>query len=153
MNPPKFTGRIAMQIMRDYFEGGLSQAALAEKYDAPEATIQSTIERPKLLEKYKIEIARKKAKAEIRAAVAAIKAQQASPKMTDQIIEIASQKVSETPLQYQYVIQNAASNILDRAGVKAPTEENKEVRIILESGIDLGEPGDAAETNEQCDSD
>lgn len=151
MNPPKFTGKIAMQIMRDYFEGGLSQAALAKKYEAPEATIQSTIERPKLLEKYKLEVNRKKAKAEIRAAVAAIKAQQASPKMTDQIIEIASQKVSETPLQYQYVIQNAASDILNRAGVKAPSEESKEVRIVLESGIDLGEPGDVS--NEQRDSD
>ena len=153
MNPPKFSGKIAMQIMRDYFEGGLTLAEIAEKYDAPIATIQSTIERPKLLEKYKLEINRKRAKAEIRAAVAAIKAQQASPKMTEQIIEIASQKVSETPLQYQYVIQNAASDILNRAGVKAPAEESKEVRIILESGIDLGEPGDAAESNEQCNSD
>ena len=153
MIPPRFPDKVAMQILRDYYEGGLSAAQLGEKYEAPEDTIQSYLGRPRLLEKYKIEIARKKAKAEIRAAVAAIKAQQASPKMTDQIIEIASQKVSETPLQYQYVIQNAASDILNRAGVKAPAEESKEVRIILESGIDLGEPGDAAETNEQCNSD
>lgn len=148
MNPPKFPDKVAMQILRDHYEGGLTAAQLGEKYGAPEDTIQSYLGRPRLLEKYKVEINRKKAKAEIRAAIAAIKAQDASPKMMDQIIEIGSQKVSETPIQYQYAIQNAASDILNRAGVKAASEESKEVRIILESGIDLGEPGDGDERSD-----
>jgi hypothetical protein len=146
--PPRFSDATAMEFFRDYYERGLNYYQLSDKYKAPIATLQSYLERPRLVEKYQAEVARKKAKAEIKAAIAAIKAQDASPQMIEQIIEIASQKVSETPIQYQYAIQNAASDILNRAGVKAAAEESKEVRIILESGIDLGEPGDGDERSD-----
>lgn len=145
---PRFSDTTAMQIYRDHFERGMTQIELGEKYGAPSTTIESYLERPRLQEKYKAILARAKQKAEIRAAVAATMAQDASPKMIEQIIEIASQKVSETPIQYQYAIQNAASDILNRAGVKAASEESKEVHIILESGIDLGEPGDGDERSD-----
>jgi len=145
---PRFSDAEQMQMMREYYENGLTYTQLAEKYDAPITTIQRCLERPRINERYRAEVARKKAKAEIRAAIAAIRAADVSPQMMEQIIEIASQKVSETPIQYQYAIHNAASDVLNRAGVKAQPEESKEVRIILESGIDLGEPDSVDERSD-----
>jgi hypothetical protein len=63
-------------------------------------------------------------KAELRRSMAIMKAVNAAPMAIEQIIRIGSQDVEMTPVQYQYVIQNAAHEILERAGVRTLAEEN-----------------------------
>ena len=133
-----------MEMFRLHFEQGMTIKQLAEKYEMPYQTIGSYLNREKYYMRYARMLDAKKRKAEFRTLIAQIRAMDASPKMMDQIIEIASQDVASTPVQYQYAIQNAAADVLNRAGVKEKQEESKEVRVVLESGIELGTPnGDA----------
>ncbi len=136
----KFTDAQALQMARDHFEKGKTLAAIAEAYGTSRPTVQSCIDRKKVMDKYSEELTRRERKAEIRRRVAALKACEAAPFMMDQIIAIASQSVTDTDIKFQYAIHNAAADILNRAGIQAKQEENREIRVVLDSGIELGEP-------------
>lgn len=138
--PPKYSDAEGMKMLRDHYDKGMTYEEMSIKWGMPMSSIQRYIEKPRLQEKYLAELERRKIKAEIRGRVAQIKAGEAAPKMMDQIIEIASQDVEKTPIQYQYAIQNAAADVLNRAGVKDKTDDSKEVRVIIDSGIELGTP-------------
>lgn len=137
----KFTDVQALQMARDHFEKGKTLAALAEAYGTSRATIQSCLNRQKVLDKYSEELTRRERKAAFKKRVAALKVTEAAPFMIDQIIAVASQDVASTDIKFQYAIHNAAADILNRAGIQAKQEENKEIRVVLDSGIIvLGEP-------------
>jgi len=138
--PPKYSDAEGMKMLRDHYDKGMTYEEMSIKWGMPMSSIQRYIEKPRLQEKYLAELERRRIKAEIRGRVAQIKAGEAAPKMMDQIIEIASQDVEKTPIQYQYAIQNAAADVLNRAGVKDKTDDSKEVRVIIDSGIELGTP-------------
>jgi len=138
--PPKYSDAEGMKMLRDHYDKGMTYEEMSIKWGMPMSSIQRYIEKPRLQEKYLAELERRRVKAEIRGRVAQIKAGEAAPKMMDQIIEIASQDVEKTPIQYQYAIQNAAADVLNRAGVKDKTDDSKEVRVIIDSGIELGTP-------------
>ena len=138
--PPRFSEKEGLQMLRDHYDTGMTYEEMSKKWGAPIPTLQRYIEKKSLQEKYMAELERRKVKADIRARVAQLKAGDAAPKMMDQIIAIASQDVGSTDIKYQYAIQNAAADVLDRAGVKDKTDDSKEVRVIIDSGIELGTP-------------
>ena len=83
-------------------------------------------------------------KAAFRQNIAVIKAMESSPDLVQQLLEIAGQNVKDLPVQYQYVVQNAAVDLLNRAAVREKETESHEVRVVLAGGdIDLGTPDDA----------
>ena len=129
-----------LQMMREHYEKGMSLSAIGEKWGAPYTTVQKILDRKRVQERYTEELARRERKAEIKRRIAALRATDASPEMMEQIIAIASQSVADTDIKFQYAIHNAAADVLNRAGVQAKQDDTKEVRVVLESGIELGEP-------------
>ena len=136
----KYSDNEAMEMMRDYYDKGMTLNQLGEKWNTNPGSIRRCMERKAVQEKYGEELTKRERRAEFRKRSAALKAMEASPQMMDQIIAIASQDVGSTDIKFQYAIHNAAAAVLDRAGVQAKQEESKEVHVILESGIELGEP-------------
>lgn len=130
----------AMEWFRKYYEKGMTITEIGKEYDVPFQLVDKYLGLKKFNDRYAEELARKERKAETRRRAAALKAVDASPAMMDQIIAIASQDVGSTDIKFQYAIHNAAADILNRAGIQAKQEDSKEVRVILESGIELGEP-------------
>lgn len=130
----------AMEWFRKYYEKGKTIVEIGKEYDVPFQLVDKYLGLKKFNDRYAEELARKERKAETRRRAAALKAVDASPAMMDQIIAIASQDVGSTDIKFQYAIHNAAADILNRAGIQAKQEDSKEVRVILESGIELGEP-------------
>lgn len=130
----------AMEWFRKYYEKGMTITEIGKEYDVPFQLVDKYLGLKKFNDRYAEELARKERKAETRRRAAVLKAVDASPAMMDQIIAIASQDVGSTDIKFQYAIHNAAADILNRAGIQAKQEDSKEVRVILESGIELGEP-------------
>ena len=118
------------QIVIYYYSNNVSQKNLAEQVGCSPQTMNALLNNPKWLKRAREYLKKEMDKADIRRTLARIKAIEASPDAIGQIIKIAMQDVDSTPQQYQYVIQNAAHEILDRAGIKPVEEdEKKEVRI------------------------
>ena len=127
-------------IFRDYYDKGMTERAIAERYEIPMSTVHKYLGLKKYNDKWSAIMAERERRAEARRRSAALKAIDASPQMMDQLISIASQDVGSTDIKFQYAIHNAAAAVLDRAGVGVKQEESKEVHVVLDSGIDLGEP-------------
>ena len=130
----------AMEWFRKYYEKGMTIVEIGKEYGVPFQMVDKYLGLKKFNDKYSEESARKERKAEMRKRAAAMRAIDASPLMMDQIIAIASQSVADTDIKFQYAIHNAAADILNRAGIQAKQEESKEVHVVLETGIELGEP-------------
>ena len=130
----------AMEWFRKYYEKGMTIVEIGKEYGVPFQMVDKYLGLKKFNDKYSEELARKERKAEMRKRAAAMRAIDASPLMMDQIIAIASQSVADTDIKFQYAIHNAAADILNRAGIQAKQEESKEVHVVLETGIELGEP-------------
>lgn len=137
----KYTDEQAMEWAKDYYYNCMSQMAISEKYGVPQKTVCDYLRRPRIALKFKAELDSRASRAELRAKAATTKLLEFAPKMVDQIVEIGSQSVANTPIQYQYAIFNAAVDMLNRAGVKAKEQENNEVHVVFENGVvELGTP-------------
>lgn len=112
------------EIAIEYYSQNITQHMLGQKYGVSSSTIHKIVNDLKLMKKAKEFIGKEMEKADLRRSMAIMKAVNAAPDAINQIIKISGQDVDSTPIQYQYVIQNAAHEILERAGVKAVNEEN-----------------------------
>ena len=130
-------------IFEMYFEKGMKMREIAEVYGVSTNRISEILNHNKTFQKYEKKLTARKNRLKVRADIAALRLMEESTMAAEQVIRIAGQDVASTPIQYQYVIQNASTAILDRAGVKPKEEESKEVHVYLEGGeIDLGTPDD-----------
>lgn len=112
------------EIALEYYSKNITQKELAVKYNVSPVMINRIVNDLRLMKKAREYIKKEMDKAELRRSMAIMKAVNAAPMAIDQIIRIGSQDVEMTPVQYQYVIQNAAHEILERAGVRTLAEEN-----------------------------
>lgn len=139
----KITEKQKEEIFELYFEKGMTQMAIAKQYGVSQTVIMRIVNNNKQFQKYEKKLTARKNRMKIRADMAALRMLEESTMAAEQVINIAKQDVATTPIQYQYVIQNASTAILDRAGVKPAEQESKEVHVYLEGGeIDLGTPDD-----------
>lgn len=112
------------EIALEYYSQYITQKELAAKYGVSPIMINRIVNDPRLMKKASAYIKKEMDKAELRRSMAIMKAVNAAPMAINQIVRIAGQDVDGTPVQYQYVIQNAAHEILERAGVRTLAEEN-----------------------------
>lgn len=116
--------RVREEIALEYYSKNITQHLLAEKYGVSSSTVNKIVNNLGMMKKARDFLDKEMQKADIRRNIAIMRAVNAAPDAINQIIKISGQDVDKTPVQYQYVIQNAAHEILDRAGVKAVSEEN-----------------------------
>lgn len=130
------------EIALEYYSQYITQKELAEKYGTSPYMINRIVNDPRLMKKASAYIKKEMDKAELRRSMAIMKAVNAAPMAINQIVRIAEQDVEMTPVQYQYVIQNAAHEILERAGVRTLAEENgNEVVVRFADPEGIFQPG------------
>lgn len=130
------------QIAIEYYSKNVTQRMLASKYGVTVSTVSAIVNNLKLMKAARDYVDKEMQKSDIRRNIAIMRAVQAAPDAIEQIIKIAAQSVEETPVQYQYVIQNAAQQILDRAGVKAAADDGaNEVVVRFADPEGLFKPG------------
>ena len=124
-----------------YYSHSVTQKAIGEMYGVPTTTVNSIVNNPKWMKKARDYLDKEMDRAEIIKNMALLKAMRATPDAMDQIIKIASQKVTSSNMNVQYVIQNACNEILNRAGVKAQNTDTNEVVIKFADPAAAFEPG------------
>ena len=120
----RLTAKQREEIAIYYYSHNVTQKLLADKYGISQSTVYGIVNNLKLMKKAKDFLDKELDKATIRKKVAALKAIEAAPDAMDQLIKIMGQNVEDVPLQFQYVVQNASTAILDRAGVKPEADSN-----------------------------
>lgn len=134
--------RVREEIALEYYSKNITQHLLAEKYGVSSSTVNKIVNNLGMMKKARDFLDKEMQKADIRRNIAIMRAVNAAPDAINQIIKISGQDVDKTPVQYQYVIQNAAHEILDRAGVKAVSEENgNEVVVRFADPEGIFKPG------------
>lgn len=118
------------EIALEYYSHSVTQRQLAAKYGVSLSTIHNIVNNLKFMKMARDHLDKEMQKADLRRQIAILQAVNAAPEAIQQIIKISQQDIDSTPMQYQYVIQNAAQQILDRAGVKAVNEENGNEIVI-----------------------
>lgn len=109
----------------------VTQAELAKKYNRSQSSISRMILDSKAVE-------RKFRRVKTSVMLAQIMAENASPLMMEKTIESALKKRDK---KYEYINQGDRRDILDRAGVRAKTEEKQEIVLSFDGGmVDLGMP-------------
>lgn len=142
-NTPMIKDSEAMDMFREYFEEGKTVRVIAEIHGCSPATVSAYLNKQRLYTRYEKVLDARHRKAAFRQNIAVIKAMEESPNMIQQLLEIAGQDVKSLPVQYQYVVQNAAVDLLNRAAVREKETESREVRVVIAGGdIDLGTPED-----------
>lgn len=141
---PALTKAQREELLIRFYTTSCTMTALAEEYGISQYAVSRIVHNPKNIKKAHTELEARKLKVELRTQVAQIKAMEAAPDAIDQIIKISQQKVTTENLPYQYVIQNACVELLNRAGVKPKVEEeNNEIVIRFANEADsvkLGMP-------------
>ena len=146
--PAKLTELQRTAIVEEYYSTATSQPKLAEKYGVSVRAINKILSDPKRVKKFERKVDLWKERAKLKNSLAQLKAVDAAPDAMDQIVKIAQQQVTKDNMPYQYVIQNACMELLNRAGVKPKaSEEDNEIVIRFADAspagqIDLGMPED-----------
>lgn len=121
-------------ILHAYFEEMMTPEEIAKKMGLSERTVTGVLSDRKLLEPYK----RRSEAAKIRAQIC-----------VNETAEEAVRKQAELMRDQetaQSVTQRAAMDIMDRAGIRVPKEEKKDIRITFTAGMPkLGMPGKSGE--------
>lgn len=144
----KLTERQRTAIVEEYYTTTTSQSKLAEKYGVTINAINKILSDPKRVKRFERKVDLWKERAKLKNSLAQLKAVDAAPDAMDQIVKIAQQQVTKDNMPYQYVIQNACMELLNRAGVKPKTsEEDNEIVIRFADpgaagGVKLGMPED-----------
>jgi predicted DNA-binding protein YlxM (UPF0122 family) len=148
MADPKQTKLTPLQrndIIEQYYTTTISQRALAAKYGVNPTAINKILSNVKLVKKFERKVELRKERAKLKADLVQLKALESTPDAIDQIIKISKQRVTKDNMPYQYVIQNACVELLNRAGVKSKVEEEDNEIVIRFAGnedIKLGMPDD-----------
>lgn len=148
MADPKQTKLTPLQrndIIEQYYTTTISQRALAAKYGVNPTAINKILSNVKLVKKFERKVELRKERAKLKADLVQLKAMESTPDAIDQIIKISKQRVTKDNMPYQYVIQNACVELLNRAGVKSKVEEEDNEIVIRFAGnedIKLGMPDD-----------
>lgn len=115
---------------------GESAAQLAEEYGVKPAVIDRITHDKKRIESEKGSLEAMRELAKLRAMASADKAIQKQ-------IELMNRQVPENML---YINQRAATDIMNRAGIKQEKEESREVRVTFEKdGFEVNTPGGGGE--------
>ena len=122
------------EILHAYFEGMKTPEVIAEKMGLSVRTVTGVLNDKKLLEPYQ----RRSEAAKIRAQIC-----------VNETAEEAVRKQAELMRDQetaQSVTQRAAMDIMDRAGIRVPKEEKRDIRITFTGGMPkLGMPGKSGE--------
>lgn len=122
------------EILHAYFEEMKTPEAIAEGMGLSVRTVVGVLNDKKLLEPFK----RRSEAAKIRAQIC-----------VNETAEEAVRKQAELMRDQetaQSVTQRAAMDIMDRAGIRVPKEEKKDIRITFTAGMPkLGMPGKSGE--------
>jgi len=146
--PARLTEGQRTAIVEEYYTTTISQQKLADKYGVTIRSINKILSDPKRVKRFERKVDLWKERAKLKNSLAQLKAVDAAPDAMDQIVKIAQQQVTKDNMPYQYVIQNACMELLNRAGVKPKTsEEDNEIVIRFADpgaagGIKLGMPED-----------
>lgn len=105
----------------------VKQKELAEKYGVNQSTISRIITSSD-------EVGRLQKRTQTRTLIAQSMAQLASPKVMEETIKDA---LKERKDEFGYLSQNARRDVLDRAGVRAQSDNKQEVRVSFASGMNV----------------
>ncbi len=135
-NGQKITDEQCVEVVRRYVDGGESVKALAEAYGVSRTAIYNALHRAEFAD-------RMKELREARLATAQLRLLEQAEKALDRNEQILDTKYEP---QYQYLWQNASRDTLDRAGIKAPKEDNRDISITFaDGGFDVNMPEDGDE--------
>jgi len=116
-------------VLEAYFEEGLQPEEIAQKLGLKTGTVETVLRDKKLLEPYK----ERSEAAKIRAQICVNESAEDAAKK--QAMLLRQDGVSET------ITQRAAKDILDRAGIRVPKEDKKEITVTFVNGMpQLGMP-------------
>ena len=119
-------------ILYAYFEEEKEPEAIAQQMGLSVRTVTGVLSDRKLLEPYR----RRSEAAKLRAQIC----------VNESAEEAARKQAQMLHDEQTHVCQQAAKDILDRAGVRVPREEKKEIRITFAAGMPrLGMPGKGGE--------
>ena len=129
----KFTDEQEIAIAEEYIGGGTTFRKLAEKYGCSLSTIHMIMRRTRVLDEME-------RRADTRARMALINIKNASADAAEKLIALTKKKRSDKAV---YADIQLIGQVLDRAGVRAAKEENKDVTVTFrDGGIRLGETED-----------
>lgn len=135
-NGQKITDEQCVEVVRRYVDGGESVKALAEAYGVSRTAIYNALHRAEFAD-------RMKELRDARLATAQLRLLEQAEKALDRNEQILDTKYEP---QYQYLWQNASRDTLDRAGIKAPKEDNRDISITFaDGGFDVNMPEDGDE--------
>lgn len=135
-NGQKITDEQCVEVVRRYVDEGESVKALAEAYGVSRTAIYNALHRAEFAD-------RMKELREARLATAQLRLLEQAEKALDRNEQILDTKYEP---QYQYLWQNASRDTLDRAGIKAPKEDNRDISITFaDGGFDVNMPEDGDE--------
>lgn len=120
----------AWELVLRYFKGGISMQKLADEYGIPKATVSWLCNHPIYIKKISEYIDGERLRVKARKELALLLAEEAAPDLVGQIIKISQQEVTKENMQYQYVIQNACTELLNRTNVKVK-EDDQEKEIVV----------------------
>lgn len=119
-----------------YFDDGMTQAAIAKEFGITPQTVSKHINKESILEEFDKRRRAHTIRAKIRLAAA-----------TERAVEVQAAYLDmELPINLEYLRQNAARDILDRAGIKAEAGEmNNTIEVVFKDPIHPGMPTEMAE--------
>ena len=113
---------------------------LAEKYDIALSVVYEIYNNELVIDRAKTKLEAKRIQNEMRLQILVAKA-----------LDVQEGFLNNETLgePYQYLRQNAATDILNRAGIKAKEESVQEQRVVIESGVDFGFGDARKDSNEK----
>ena len=121
-------------IASAYFEEKMEPEEIAEKMQLSVRTVTGVLSDRKRLEPYR----KRSEAAKLRAQICVNESAEEAARKQAELMRAGEASESVT--------QRAAKDILDRAGIRVPKEEKKEIRITFTAGIPkLGMPGKSGE--------
>lgn len=119
---------IESRIFPEKYDGRrVKQKELAEKYGVNQSTISRIITSSD-------EVGRLQKRTQTRTLIAQSMAQLASPRVMEETIKDA---LKERKDEFGYLSQNARRDVLDRAGVRAASDNKQEVTVSFASGMNV----------------
>lgn len=129
------------QMAEMYFEQNMSQAEIGAHFGITPQSVSKHLNKRDVLDEYDERRNAHALRAKIKIAMA-----------VEQAVDVQRAYLDmELPINLEYLRQNAARDILDRAGVKEKDAEDKEFRITWvnpEAGIKLGIPNPIEDKDE-----
>ena len=122
------------KVLAAYFEQEMEPEEIAAQMGIAQGTVRSLLSDTAMLEPYR----RRSEAAKLRAQICVNESAEEAARKQAELMRAGEASESVT--------QRAAKDILDRAGIRVPKEEKKEIRITFTAGIPkLGMPGKSGE--------